>query len=94
MKIPKKTKYKKYHKLNQKLTQIAARKTKLSFGYWGLKAIEGGRVSEKQIEAVRQSIMKKIRPAEQLWIRIFPDIPVTSKPVGVRMGKGKGSVEK
>lgn len=66
MKIPKKTKYKKYHKLNKKVNQVAARKTKLSFGYFGLKAIEGGKVSEKQIEAVRQSIMKKIRPTGQL----------------------------
>jgi len=55
--------------------------------------LEAGRVTEKQIEAVRQSIMKKIRPAGKLWIRIFADIPITSKPLGVRMGKGKGNVD-
>ena len=93
MKIPKKTKYKKYHRLNKNFKKTSSRANKLIYGYWGLKALGGGTISAKQIEAVRQTINRKIRPAGRLWIRIFPDAPITSKPVGVRMGKGKGSVE-
>ena len=93
MKIPKKTKYKKYHRLNKNFKKRSSRANKLIYGYWGLKALGGGTISAKQIEAVRQTINRKIRPVGRLWIRIFPDAPITSKPVGVRMGKGKGSVE-
>ena len=93
MKIPKKTKYKKYHRLNKNFKKTSSRANKLIYGYWGLKALGGGTISAKQIEAVRQTINRKIRPVVRLWIRIFPDAPITSKPVGVRMGKGKGSVE-
>lgn len=93
MKIPKKTKNKKYHRLKRQSVKYSFKKQSLAYGYWGLKSLQSGRITEKQIEAVRQSIMKKIRPSGKLWIRIFPDIPITSKPVGVRMGKGKGSVD-
>jgi large subunit ribosomal protein L16 len=93
MKIPKKTKNKKYHRLKRQSVKYYVKKQSLAYGYWGLKSLQSGRITEKQIEAVRQSIMKKIRPSGKLWIRIFPDIPITSKPVGVRMGKGKGAVD-
>jgi len=62
MKIPKKTKYKKYHRLNKSLFTKSARKINLINGYWGLRATEGGKITEKQIESVRQAINKKIRP--------------------------------
>jgi len=62
MKIPKKTKYKKYHRLNKDLSKPSFRKLELSNGFWGLKALEGGKISEKQIESVRQTINKKIKP--------------------------------
>ena len=94
MKIPKKTKYKKYHRLNKDLSKPSFRKLELSNGFWGLKALEGGKISEKQIESVRQTINKKIKPLGILWIRIFPHLSVTAKPLEVRMGKGKGAVKR
>lgn len=94
MKIPKKIKYKKSHRLNRDLFKKSFQKLTLSYGFFGLKAIEGGKITEKQIEAVRQSINKKIRPFGKLWIRSFANTPVTSKPLEVRMGKGKGSVNR
>jgi large subunit ribosomal protein L16 len=94
MKIPKRTKYKKYHRLNKNLYKSSFRKLQLSNGFWGLKALEGGKISEKQIESFRQTINKQIKPLGTLWIRIFPYLPVTAKPLEVRMGKGKGSVKR
>ena len=94
MKIPKKKKYKKYHRLNKNLFARSVRKTNLINGFWGLKAVEGGKITEKQIEAVRQAINKKIKPFGKVWIRVFASNPVTSKPSEVRMGKGKGSVNR
>lgn len=65
----------------------------LSFGSYGLKALTPDRVTARQIEAARRAITRQIRRAGQLWIRIFPDVPVSDKPAEVRMGKGKGSPE-
>ena len=67
--------------------------TTLNFGAYGLKAMEPERITARQIEAARRAITRHIRRAGRLWIRIFPDVPVSSKPTEVRMGKGKGSVD-
>jgi large subunit ribosomal protein L16 len=87
---PKKTNYKKYRK--GKLPKIEYRSNKLQFGSYGLKSVESGSISARQIEAARQAITRKIKRRGKVWIRLFPDLPITSKPVEVRMGKGKGSV--
>lgn len=87
---PKKTKYKKVRK--GKLVKFKVRENYLTFGKFGLKAGEAGIVSAKQIEAARQAISWKIKRQGKLWIKIFTDVPITSKPIGSRMGKGKGSV--
>ncbi len=91
MKIPKRIKYKKYHK--NKIKVVADRTSYLRMGSYGLKALESGRISAQQIETLRQTIGRKIRPRGRLWIRIFPSLPVTQKPSEVRMGKGKGNVK-
>jgi large subunit ribosomal protein L16 len=88
---PKRTKFKKHRK--GKLTRFEYKTNKLQFGIIGLKAMESGSISSKQIEAARQAITRKIKRNGRVWIRIFPDISVTSKPIAVRMGKGKGSVD-
>ena len=67
--------------------------TKLNFGSYGLKATHPERVTARQIEAARRAITRHLRRAGRVWIRIFPDVPVSSKPAEVRMGKGKGSIE-
>ncbi|AQX21184.1 LSU ribosomal protein L16P [Bartonella sp. CDC_skunk] len=67
--------------------------TSLNFGAYGLKAIEPERVTARQIEAARRAITRYMKRSGRVWIRIFPDVPVTSKPTEVRMGKGKGSVD-
>lgn len=87
---PKRSKYKKLRKGT--LARLEFRANKLQFGTIGLKAVESGTISARQIEAARQSINRKIKRKGKLWIRIFPSIPVTQKPTAVRMGKGKGSV--
>jgi len=87
---PKKTKYSKHQK--GKLPKLEYRSNKLQFGIVGLKALESGSISAKQIESARQAITRKIKRTGRVWIRIFPNLPVTSKPIEVRMGKGKGSV--
>jgi large subunit ribosomal protein L16 len=87
---PKQIKYKKTRK--GKLSKYEFKTNTLKFGTIGLKAIESGMVNAKQIEAARQAIVRKIKRKGKIWIRIFPDIPVTSKPTGIRMGKGKGQV--
>lgn len=88
---PKKTKYRKYRK--GILPTLEFRANKLEFGTFGLKAIESGCISAKQIEAARQAITRKIKRKGRVWIRIFPFLPITSKPIEVRMGKGKGAVK-
>lgn len=89
---PKKTKFRKQHK--GRIHGNAKGGTDLTFGQYGLKAIEPERVSARQIEASRRAITRHVKRAGRLWIRIFPDVPVTAKPAEVRMGKGKGSVDR
>ena len=88
---PKKIKYRKVHRGNRK--GMAKGGTEVNFGSYGLKAMESGWVTARQIEATRISISRRVRKLGRMWIRIFPDKPITKKPLEVRMGKGKGSVE-
>lgn len=87
---PRQTKYKKTKK--GKLVKLEFKATKLTFGTIGLKAAESGIINSKQIEAARQAIVRKIKRKGKIWIKIFPDLSITSKPTGIRMGKGKGAV--
>jgi large subunit ribosomal protein L16 len=87
---PRRTKYKKTKK--GKLSELEFKSNDLKFGTIGLKAAESGIISSRQIEAARQAIVRKIKRKGKVWIKIFPDLPITSKPTGVRMGKGKGQV--
>lgn len=87
---PKKFKYKKVRK--GKLPKLTYKTNTLQFGTIGLKTLEAGTISARQIEAARQSITRKIERKGKLWIRVFPDLPITAKPNEVRMGKGKGPV--
>lgn len=88
---PKKTKFRKQQKLRNR--GVATRGDKVSFGDFGLKATGRGRITARQIEAGRRAINRRVRRGGKIWIRIFPDKPITKKPLEVRMGKGKGSVE-
>jgi large subunit ribosomal protein L16 len=72
---------------------IATRGSSVSFGHFGLKALEPGWISSRQIEAARIAISRKVRKHGKMWIRIFPDKPITKKPAETRMGKGKGAPE-
>jgi large subunit ribosomal protein L16 len=92
MLMPKRTKYRKQQKGRNR--GKAYRGNRLAFGTYGLKAIELGRIDSRQIEAGRVALSRTMRRTGKIWIRVFPDKPLTAKPVGVRMGKGKGSVEK
>jgi large subunit ribosomal protein L16 len=88
---PKRTKYRKQHKgRNEGLTKRGA---ELNFGSFGMKATTNARVTARQIEAARRAITRHLKRAGRVWIRVFPDVPVSKKPAEVRMGKGKGSVE-
>jgi large subunit ribosomal protein L16 len=87
---PKKTKYKKIKK--GKLRQLEFKTNKLKFGTIGLKAVNSAIISARQIEASRQAITRKIKKKGKLWIRVFPDLPVTAKSISSRMGKGKGAL--
>lgn len=87
---PKRSKFKKTRK--GKLSNLNFKSIKLKFGTIGLKAAESGTITAKQIESARQAITRKINRKGKLWIRVFPDLPITLKPIEVRMGKGKGSV--
>ncbi len=91
MLMPKRTKYRKQQKGRNR--GKAYRGSSLAFGTYGLKAIELGRINSRQIEAGRVALTRTMKRTGKVWIRVFPDKPLTSKPVGVRMGKGKGSVE-
>lgn len=91
MLTPAKTKYRKAHK--GRIHGNAKGGTELNFGSFGLKALEPERIDSKQIEAARKVVMRSIKRQGKLWIRIFPDIPVSTKPAEVRMGKGKGNPE-
>ena len=88
---PKKTKFRKMHK--GRIKGAAKGGTDLNFGSHGLKALEPERVTSRQIEATRRAITRAMKRQGRVWIRIFPDVPVSKKPTEVRMGKGKGSVE-
>ena len=88
---PKKTKYRKQQK--GKMKGNAARGHQLAFGSFGIKAMEPVWITGRQIEAARQAVTRHMKREGQIWIRIFPDKPVTKKPAEVRMGKGKGSPE-
>ena len=88
---PKRTKYRKAHK--GRIHGNAKGGTQLTFGAFGLKAVEPCRITARQIEAARRAITRHMRRAGKVWIRVFPDLPVSSKPAEVRMGSGKGSPE-
>jgi large subunit ribosomal protein L16 len=88
---PKRTKYRKAHK--GRIHGVAKGGTTLNFGAYGLKAVDPGRLTARQIEAARRAITRHIRRVGRVWIRIFPDVPVSQKPAEVRMGSGKGSPE-
>jgi large subunit ribosomal protein L16 len=88
---PKRTKYRKQHKMRN--TGLATRGNKVSFGEFGLKATSRGRITARQIEAARRAMTRYVKRGGKVWIRIFPDKPITKKPLEVRQGKGKGSVE-
>ena len=88
---PKRTKFRKAHK--GQIHGNAKGGTQLNFGAYGLKAVTPERVTARQIEAARRAITRHLRRAGRVWIRVFPDVPVSSKPAEVRMGKGKGNVE-
>jgi large subunit ribosomal protein L16 len=88
---PKRTKFRKMHKGRNR--GLALRGSKVSFGEFGLKATGRGRLTARQIEAARRAISRHIKRGGKIWIRVFPDKPITQKPLEVRMGKGKGNVE-
>jgi large subunit ribosomal protein L16 len=88
---PKRTKFRKTHKGRNR--GLAQRGNAVSFGEFGLKAMGRGRITSRQIEAARRAMTRHVKRGGKIWIRIFPDKPISSKPLEVRMGKGKGSVE-
>jgi len=88
---PKRTKFRKQFKGRNR--GLASTGCKVSFGEFGLKAVERGRVTARQIEAARRAMTRHIKRGGKIWIRVFPDVPVSKKPLEVRMGKGKGNVE-
>lgn len=88
---PKKIKYRRHHRGNRR--GMATRGNYVAFGSYGLKAVEPGWVSARQIESARITIARVVRKVGKMWIRIFPDKPVTAKPAETRMGKGKGAPE-
>ena len=91
MLMPKRTKHRKLHK--GRIKGNASRGTRISFGDFGIKAMESGRITSRQIEAARIAMTREMKRAGKVYIRIFPDKPITKKPAEVRMGKGKGSVD-
>ena len=88
---PKRTKYRKVQKGRNR--GLASRGSKVSFGEYGLKATGRGRITSRQIEAARRAMTRHIKRGGKIWIRVFPDKPITGKPLEVRQGKGKGNVE-
>jgi len=87
---PKKTKFRKIHKGRNRGLSIGSN---ISFGIFGLKAITRGRLTASQIESARRAMNRSVKRQGKIWVRIFPDKPITKKPLEVRMGKGKGNVE-
>jgi large subunit ribosomal protein L16 len=88
---PKRTKFRKQQKGRNR--GLAQRGGKVSFGEFGLRAADRGRMTSRQIEAARRTITRFVKRGGKLWIRVFPDVPITKKPIEVRQGKGKGNVE-
>jgi large subunit ribosomal protein L16 len=88
---PKRTKFRKQHKGRN--TGLAQRGSKVSFGEFALKAVGRGRLTARQIEAARRALTRHLKRGGKVWIRVFPDKPITAKPLEVRMGSGKGNVE-
>jgi len=88
---PKRTKYRKQFKGRNR--GVATRGTKVSYGEFGLKALELGQITARQIEAARRAMSRHIKRGGKVWIRVFPDKPITKKPLEVRQGSGKGNVE-
>ena len=88
---PKRTKFRKQHKGRNR--GLAQRGNQVSFGEFGLKASERGRLTARQIEAARRAMTRHVKRGGKIWIRVFPDKPITKKPLEVRQGKGKGNVE-
>jgi large subunit ribosomal protein L16 len=88
---PKRTKFRKQFKGRNR--GVATRGNKVSFGEYGLKATECGRITSRQIEAARRALSRHVKRGGKVWIRIFPDKPISKKPLEVRQGKGKGNVE-
>ena len=88
---PKRTKYRKMHKGN--LAGVAHRGSTVAFGDFGLKATGRARMTAREIEAARRAMTRYVKRGGQIWIRVFPDVPITQKPLEVRMGSGKGNVE-
>jgi len=88
---PKRTKFRKQHK--GRIKGEAKGGSDLNFGHYGLKALEPDRINSRQIEAARRAMTRAMKRQGRVWIRIFPDVPVSQKPIEVRMGKGKGSPE-
>jgi large subunit ribosomal protein L16 len=93
MLIPKKVKHRKWQKGRSRLRQKETRGLELNYGRFGLKALEGGWLSSRQIEAARRAISNFIKREGRLWIRVFPDKPITKRPPETTMGGGKGSVD-
>ena len=91
MLMPKRTKFRKQHK--GRIRGVASSGNQLNFGSFGIKALEPERITARQIEAARRAITRHMKRAGRVWIRIFPDVPVSKKPTEVRMGKGKGTPE-
>ncbi len=91
---PKKTKFRRQHKLKGQFKRTATyRGTELAFGSFGIKSLETGWLTARQIEAARQAVSRYMKREGKVWIRVFPDKPLTKKPAEVRMGKGKGAPE-
>ncbi|MBF0179481.1 MAG: 50S ribosomal protein L16 [Magnetococcales bacterium] len=88
---PKKTKFRKAHK--GRIHGIATSCSELNYGQYGLKALEAGRLTARQIESARRAMTRHIKRGGRIWIRLFPDVPVSKKPAEVRQGKGKGNPE-
>jgi large subunit ribosomal protein L16 len=88
---PKRTKFRKQHKGRNR--GLAQRGNSVSFGEFGLKAMDRGRLTSRQIESARRAMTRHVKRGGKIWIRVFPDKPITKKPLEVRQGKGKGNVE-
>lgn len=93
MLIPKKVKHRKWHKGRRRGLRLATRKNSLAFGSYGLKAMAESWVTSRQIEAARRAMTRSVKRGGKIWIRIFPDHPVTTKGAEMPMGKGKGAVD-